>query len=376
MKIKRVWSPAKGMPCYKLPADATPEEIRATAVKAMRDELTVQWFTEEDFTYVNKAGQEMRVRSDEVYAGMLYATSGTSLFHWLQFYDYKTGKMRGLGPDVMGKMGNTCASSVFWGWYGAVSSIRGCFTFHMTPANGFLPVGEVKIDPELADYHDYTTDKIIEDNGKEKIIDAYTRVRPGDAVVAFKDAKTSHAQMVVEPATVVYREGKIDLDESYLVVQDQHKGLRSDKAEFVYYYQGAKVHFAGHLAMKRPFSKLLKEAYLPLTNAEFDGKKPYTVPGATAEGKEIKALADVRGLTVSATHPIISVKLVVRDGERVLGESEFLTTKDNMIDNTAFQLPLTALPLPELRGAGGRLTLKVLLGSGTTHTVADAAINA
>lgn len=374
MKLKRVWSPMKGLPCYELPAGATPEELRATVVRAMRDELTVQWFSEEDFVYVNKAGQEMHVKNDEVYAGMLYATSATSLFHWLHFYDPETGRMSGLGPGVMGKMGNTCASSVFWGWYSAISSIRGCFTFHMTPANGFLPVGGYVIDPKLSSYVDYTTDRIIEDNGREKIIDAYTRARPGDAIVAFMDSKSSHAQMAVEPATVVYREGRIDLDESFLIVQDQHKGMRSTRAEFVNYYEGGKVHFAGHLAMKRPFSKLLKEAYLPLTNAEFEGKKPYTVPAAEAQGPALKTLADVRKLTVTATHPIICVRLTVRDGERVLGTGELLTTRDDMVHGTAFKLPLTALPLPEVKEAG-RLTLEVLLGSGNTRTVIDTTLS-
>ncbi|MBP5289621.1 MAG: hypothetical protein J6Z79_07115 [Clostridia bacterium] len=371
-KITRVWSPMKASPDYTLSPDATPEEIRATVVRAMRDELTVQWFSEKDFIYRSKAGQDMNVKSDEVYAGMAYVTSATSLFHWLRFYDFKTGKMSGIGPDMDGKMGNTCASSVFWGWYAAVSSIRGCYTFHMTPANGFLPVGDYTIDPALESLNDHHTDEIIRENGKEKIIDAYTRVKPGDAIVAFKDAKSAHAQMVVEPATVVYREGVIDLDESYLVVQDQHKGLRSTKAEFVNYYAGGKVHFAGHLAMKRPFSKLLKDAYLPLTNAEFEGKKPYTGPFVKAEGAEgLKTLSDVRKLTLVSSYPVVAVDLAVREGDRLLGESSLLTTRDDMKAFIATALPLKELPLPELSGKGCRCTITITLSCGAVLTAAD-----
>lgn len=377
---RRVGSPMPGIPDYTLPAGASTDEIRAMAVKAMRDELTVQWYVDKSFSYLNGDGGEFNINSREVYAGLPYTQSGSGLLQWLQYYDFNTGKMSGVNGDIQGFLGNSCAASVMWGWSSVVTSIDWNTTYLMTPAHGCLPVGGYRVDPTLADYRQHTTRQIIEDNGEEAILQAYAAVLPADGLisVANEEASGSHAQMAIEPAHVVYNaDGTVNREESYITIQDQHKGALKKDEPFVTTVDGQKVHYAGHVSQQMTFAKLLSGSYIPVTAAEFTGAKPYVVPSVSAEGTEgVESLADLQKITLSSDYKIITVRAVVTDGDTVLAESKKVLGRAEIENGTVSRYNLATLPTPNAGrkcedGKTYGLKVEALLASGSAFTVLD-----
>ena len=378
--LQSVWSPMKEAPDYTLPAGASPDEIRAMAVKAMHDEISVQWFVEKSFSYDNKNGQKMPVNAGEVYAGLPYTQSATGLFQWLQYYDTATGKMApSISGDLQQWLGNSCAASVIWGWYSVAATTGGNATFTMTPTRGYLPVGGYQLDPSVSSYKDYNTEQIVADNGSQAMLKAYAAVQTADAVVSYKsDGEISgHAQMAIEPAHVVYKDGAIDPDNSYLLVQDQHKGQTKNTEPFVTELDGNRVHYAGHVELKMTFAELLKACYIPLTCAEFTGAKPYTVPTVTAAGAEdVQSPDDLKTLTVSSPYTIAVIRARVLDGEEVLVESKKMMGSTDLYNDTAKVYDMKGFAPPSLarkgeKGKTYRLTLEVILASGSVFTPVD-----
>ena len=91
----KVNSPMKGWPCYALPKGASTDEIRAMAVKAMRDALTIKWVAPDYYTLdkymTDLSARFLHFRPDRVYAGMAYTNGNTGILTWLHFYDFETG---------------------------------------------------------------------------------------------------------------------------------------------------------------------------------------------------------------------------------------------------------------------------------------------
>ena len=377
VEIRAVGTPMAGIPDYSLPEGASTDEIRAMAVEAFHDALSVQWYTEKDFTYTLSSGAEMHVDSRETFAGIPYTNAGSGLLQWLQYYDFETGRMSNLGDDLNGRLGNSCAAGVMWGWSPVVTSIDWNVTYLMTPGHGCLPVGGYKVDMGLMNYKDYTTSRILKDNGEDAMVKAYLEVKPADALISFTDEESSHAQMVIEPAHVEYAaDGTVDLDKSYIAIQDQHKGLTKKEEPFVVKEDGQRLHYAGRTRWEMTFRKLLNDAYIPVTAAEFVGAKPYTVPAATAvyEG-EVKTAADLSKVTVTSPYKIITVSAVLRDGDTVVGTNKKVLGRKEIENGTVSNYDLSQAMLDAglarkmEKDKTYTLSLEVLLASGTTHTV-------
>ena len=86
--------PMKEIPNYALPEGASLEEVRATAVRAMRDELSVEWVTDSTILYnksVSKTDRDFELSAGRVYAGLPYTAAASGLLSWLQYYDFETG---------------------------------------------------------------------------------------------------------------------------------------------------------------------------------------------------------------------------------------------------------------------------------------------
>ncbi len=374
---RSVGSPMAGIPDYSLPEGAGTDEIRAMAVKAFHDALSVQWYTEKDFTYTLSSGAEMHVDSRETFAGIPYTNAGSGLLQWLQYYDFETGRMSNLGDDLNGRLGNSCAAGVMWGWSPVVTSIDWNVTYLMTPGHGCLPVGGYKVDPGLMNYKDYTTSQILKDNGEAAMVKAYLQVKPADALISFSNEEKAHAQMVIETPHVEYAaDGSIDLDKSYIAIQDQHKGLNKQSEPFVVVENEQRLHYAGRTRWEMTFRRLLDDAYVPVTAAEFIGTKPYTVPAAEAvcEG-EVKALSDLSKVTVKSPYKIITVSAVLRDGDEVVAANKKVLGRKEIEKGVVSNYNLgealldSGLSRKMEQGKSYTLALEVLLASGTTHTV-------
>ena len=125
----------------------TEQQLRETAVRAMRDMLSVQFSVPMNFMY-NKEGavshKDYIYKTDTVYAGMPYADGQVNIFVWHEFYDPETGRLRmdGDGQWLNSTLGNTCAGSLMWGWSAVSHTLTGSYiNYNMTVSNGVLRVG-------------------------------------------------------------------------------------------------------------------------------------------------------------------------------------------------------------------------------------------
>ncbi len=373
---RSVKHPMRGIPDYSLPAGASPEEIRAMAVKAFRDALSVEWFVSSPTSYAIRNGETATLDPAENLAGIPYTSSATGLLTFLQYYDFETGRLSGF-PEPIGTMiGNSCASGASWGWAAAAASTRCLPTYTMTPAFGCCPVG-LKVDPDLASYKEYTTDRILSDNGVPAAFRAYASARPADILVAYVEAKTAHARMVVEEPHVEYLgDGSIDPENSFIFIQDQHKGQFGPKQSFLLEEDGQTLHYSGHLKQKHSFADLIKLGYIPVTAPEFIGKAPYTVPTASAEyDGAVGTLRDLSKIFVTSPYRIVAVTARVLNDGRELLSGKTVLGPGTVKDGTAHRFPLSGEVLgakaETLLAKGQTYTLRIeaLIASGTTHEV-------
>ena len=302
-------------PDYTLPENPTEQQLRETAVRAMRDMLTVQFSVPKNFKY-NKEGavnwKDYIYTTDTVYAGMPYADGQVNIFVWHEFYDPETGRLRmdGDGQWLNSTLGNTCAGSLMWGWSAVSHTLTGSYiNYNMTITNGVLPVGTYTYDPVINSFHDVQTSEICKENGMSTMFESYAMVKMADAVTS---STVDHTMMAIEDATVVRNaDGSINPAQSYIIIQDQAAGdTKSSKFnEFV--EDGITVHYTGRTNVKWTFLELFNSNYIPVTTKEFAGVEPYVQP----EVKVDSTIADLDGLygaTITSIYPMSMIKVMAK----------------------------------------------------------------
>ena len=276
----------KARPDYSVSENPTTDELRATALQAMQDFVTLAWTPDKYYTYKNPydiVNKQFQFVPEVTFGGLPYTNAHTGLFQWYAYYDAETGIMSypGDGMEWSANLGSVCADTILWSWSTVVNSIGGRFnTFTMTPEYGFIPVGDYVIPEGVLDYREYPTDRICSDNGMETILEAYTQVLPADALVSTPDG---HAVMVVKLGEVVRNaDGTIDAEKSTIFICDQRGGTGN------YFYEeeinGETLLLSGRSNYEYTFAKLYKLGYIPVTCEEFIGVSGYEKPEITFEG--------------------------------------------------------------------------------------------
>ena len=313
-------------PDYTFQSDPTPEELRAMAVKAMRDVLSIQWHTEKEIRY-RKNGpvskKEFVHAPGNIYAGLLYSSASTGIFQFFEYYDTKTGCLDypGNADELKMELGNSCADALLWSWSTVCNSINGGFyPVLMVPSNGYKIVGDYTYRQSILSYNEMPSYAIIDNNGTEVILDAYTKMLPADALLSTPD---NHAMMVIEAPVVVYlSDGSIDPENSYVMIQDQRAGGSTFYEEEV---DGHILNFSGRTSAKVTFAKLLEDDYIPVTTAEFLGEKPYEKAVVTAT-QPCNSIKDLSSAKVEANYPLAVVNILEVDrcgGKTVLKRQMF-----------------------------------------------------
>lgn len=309
-------------PDYTFSAPPTTDELRQTAVRAMRDILSVRWSCIDGIFYYKTGPVSEKFfqhQPDTTYAGVLYSNASTGIFQFMEYYDQKSGRLLfpGDGDDIKHVLGSSCADCLIWGWTAVCNSVTGPYYPNtMVYANGYYPVGDYTYDLAITNFNQQPTYKIVEDNGKDVILDAYTRVQPADAFVSTPD---NHGMMVIEPPHVVYHaDGTINTAESYVRIQDQRGGRGGG-----FYEQeedGQILLYSGRTEATFTFDKLLEKSYIPVTTAEFAGIKPYEAPSVSASDPAPGSFRALLDTTVSANYPlaVVNAWLVDMEGNRLL----------------------------------------------------------
>ena len=311
--VPKVNSPMKEWPCYALPKGASADEIRAMAVKAMRDALTVKWVAPDYYTLdkymTDLSARFLHFRPDRVYAGMAYTNGNTGILTWLHFYDFETGLMKTDMPTLVYEMGNACFIGAMWGW----SAVLPDWWLWNAPdtflQEDIVPVGPYRLEREKwILLHDYSTTALCALNGEQVLYESYACVKPAD-LLSYRRPEDDHTTMVTEDPVVVRNpDGTIDGEQSYVMVQEQ--AFRGAPAE----EDGQTVYYYGNTAHKCFFKNLWKAQFIPYTHKIFTGEKPYVPARIDLEGVSgVKGWEDLKACTIHSPYKIISIDVSIRE---------------------------------------------------------------
>lgn len=304
--------------------DHTPSiaEMRQTAIRAMRDLLSVQWCTDRKIVHSKTgavSGKRFIYEAHITHAGLPYSNGGKGLMQFMEFYDQESGALRfyGTNEEFNDQIGCTCAGGVMWGLSSVCHTLNGRFiNFCMTPKFGCYPVGGYHIDGDIENLRDHQTSLIIQENGVDKIVEAYTKIQPADAVTS---SDKDHTMMCIDYPVVAYKEdGSIDLENSYVMIQDQRGGF---KAGFYTLRDGDDlIHYSGRIEFKYTFQMLLNEYYIPLTPAEFLGTEPYQTARIRFSDAQCCSREQLAAGTVTSNYPMAVIKLILtkNSGQKVM----------------------------------------------------------
>ena len=362
-------------PNYAFEEEPTPEQLRQTAIQAMRDLLSIQWCTDETIAYY-KSGPVSKKRFEhkpgETYAGTLYSNASTGLFQFMEFYNQETGEFAYPAPAYLLKeaLGNSCADSMLWGWSSVCNSIKGGFyPVMMVYKNGYLPVGDYTYDFEIENFNLQPSNKIIELNGEEKIVACYLLVQPADSLVSNTD---NHAMMVLEPAHVEYTaDGSIDLEKSYIRIQDQRGG--DGNGFYDQTIDGNVIHYSGRTSYNYTLAKLLEKNYIPVTTAEFAGLKAYEKAVLTVDNENVTTLEELQNATVTSNYPLAVIRVTAIDSETetVLDRKLFGGADDTGVPRN-FRLGdlelIAEFATNEANKPGTQLRIDVIVSTGETYS--------
>lgn len=375
-------------PDYTFDHTPTTDELRQMAVKAMLDQLSVQ-FSVGRFTYYQKSSGSVSNKffsyvPEVIYAGMPYTIGSSGLVQWMEYYDTETGRFtfKGTGEELDKTLGNSCAACVGSSWYAVCTSISERFsTYYMTPANGCIPVGPYQSNYGISNYNQYTTDLICADNGEQVMYQSYAAILPADALVSSPDV---HAIMAIEKAHVVYNEdGTINGNESTVTIADQRAG-DGDVFYVLEDEKGNEVSYSGRVRYDYTFTELWNLSYIPVTTAEFMGTKEYTQPEVTFEESTGGKQELISG-TIRSNYPIrvIRTVLVDQDGVRTVVDRMLLNNthvpSGRAYDFNTLELntALTSAVLGSYMEDGKtyNLCLEVAISNGQNFTVAEAEVS-
>lgn len=369
-------------PVYTFDHEPTPEELRETAVRAMRDLLSIQWCTDIEIAYYKSgplSDKRFEHLPNNIYAGTIYSNASTGLFQFMEFYDQETGNFS--YPEPVYKMkealGNSCADSLLWGYSAVCNSIQGgYYPATMVYANGYIPVGDYSINRDVKSYVQTPSNQIIERNGEDKILYCYTQVQMADALIS---STANHAMMAIGPAYVVYHDdGTVNVAESYIPIQDQRAGDGNG-----FYDQnigGNVIHYSGRTSYNFSFAELLEKHYIPVTTAEFIGKKPYEKATVTLDNPNFTNLTEFLNTTVTSNYPlaVLRVTLIDTEGhENVLTRELFGGKEETGVPRSyAFKdmndLNIYKNPLPGMEGY--TIRVEVIVSTGEEFQLAELTI--
>lgn len=364
------------VPKYTLDPSATTDQLRQTAVQAMRDLLSIQWCTDIEIAY-RKTGsvsqKHFKHLPNKTYAGTIYSNAATGLFQFMEYYEQERGLFSFSEPvDVMKeKVGNSCADSLLWGWSSVCNSITGGFYYNaMVYSNGYLPVGGYTYNTDISSYMQCPTNTIIEKNGTEKILECYTQVQMGDALVSSTD---KHAIMAIKDAHVAYKaDGTIDTTSSYILIQDQRGGNGEGFYEQI--KDGETIRYSGRTSYSYTFKILLEKNYIPVTTAEFQGEKAYDQATLDVSNEACGNINELQQITLSSNYPLAVIRLVATDetGTRtVLDRVLFSGANDNGVPRTyalADMESVMNLASNEQCKPGTTISIDVIVSTGDTFT--------
>lgn len=352
----------------------TEEELRQLCVDAMRMNLTFTWTPTMDINYsftLLERTSEVTLLRGTAYSGMFYCNNNARGNVWkaLNYYDHETGAMdiEAMGGDMLSVMSSACARGVEWGW-SRVSNSHGLETMgsYSQYNSNVIPVGPYTYPMGKYSFGSGSgTKDIIAENGEDIMLQSYAAMQLADGLYS---SSSYHVIMASSNPVIVYdEEGKIDAEESYILVNEQDAiGSKTDKKNYEQ-ENGKTMRPLGTVDNKYTFRDLLDKGYVPFTLPELVGQDPVEAGDAWLGSQDSRlengmdiVLSDLMDKTLFANYAICTLELEVRtpDGQVLVrhtgGNNTTPHTFHSPISNPEFEKEADAY-------ANGKNTVHVLV---------------
>ena len=322
----------------------TIEEGRKLCVDFFRYCKTAVWMPDSNYEYKIKSAntESESITGFMKYGGLPYISLASgNIYRLMDYMDPETAvvdlQAAGAKPTLFG---NQCSFGSYVGAGRVINSAVYSWTKGMTPINGFVPVGDYEIRNDVKNFSNggYSTITVLDENGPEKMYEAYAGLKKGDVIVYYTTA--GHVVMISEDAVVTRTaDGKIDPAQSYVIVIDQTPGHADMTNE-----AGDSFAYEKNVDAKWTFSKLFAGEYVPYTFKEWLGTDPiesskteFSHTGDTISLKQLNntvvtsnyGVMDIYASVYNA-NGVEVYKLAVRAEETSLKELEFKSTGYNV----------------------------------------------
>lgn len=270
--------------------DMTVDEMRQLCVDFFEYSKTFLWTPDESIEYVrNKNDSNDTMSQGTVYGGMPYVGNASgSPYRYMDYVNPETGllDMKKFMPAVgtadtlpmeaLLYFGSQCAKTAGLGWGRVINSANYRATSYLLPANGVILLGDIEMDQTKTSWSaNYRTTQVCQENGKQRMFEAYAQLRKADGMVYYTTA--GHVVMAYSDAVVVRNpDGTINGDESYVMIIHQAQKWSAQENEYGDQYQ-----MKSSINGKTTFTKLYNESYVPFTFAEFVSGDPVEVTTLT-----------------------------------------------------------------------------------------------
>lgn len=297
--------------------DMSIEDARKLCVDFMRFSKTALYIPDENMTYQrNTTGTQDNMVRGQIYGGLPYVGLGgcSSIYRLMDYIDEETGVVDMTNPiSNPALFGSHCSSQTYWAWGRVISSVGHAFTWDIIHNKGYLRVGPYTYDDTKTRFDEqFSTYKIVEENGQQTMCQSYAQLLPADGVVNYRGG--GHVMMISSEPVVVYMdEAKtfIDPNQSYVYIIDQHQGWQTATND-----SGDTYTYKANVDVKFTFSNLMAKGYLPFTYAEFTGEKPIeaTQYSCTLSGETITS-SDLFNAAVTSNFGISDIYVTIRNDE-------------------------------------------------------------
>jgi len=335
-------------------ASMTTEELRQICVDYLKLSVSCQWVSDGNYFLVEWDNDERRFKEGKLYGGIPYVNMASgNLYRFMEFYDSKTGvfdsKAMRKNPELFA---TACSGSVGWAWSRVINSAEISWTHSLNAQHGLVPIGPYTYDYEVEQFwewgkkdkkiHHLKTLNICKENTTQVMYESYALAHLADCF-----NRSGHVAMAVsEPVVVRDADGKIDGENSYIMLAEQgqyttaehHLRVTSDGTEY---------RIRGNDGRAFSFATLFKKGFIVHTFKEFIGVDPVE-PGEVIVPMNdgVVSVKEIGNGDLTANYPISDVFTTVcdRDGNTVY-EYVMRTT-----DHFTRAIPMeTCIPVRKLR---------------------------
>ena len=283
---KLTWDAINSFPIKH--SSMTVDEMRDLVISFMKFNKTYLWTPDQSVSFdKNAGGTDDVMLQGNIYGGLPYVGVATgNVYRMMDYINPETGllDMEKALPALATKdhltmsdlkyFGSQCSINVYWGWGRVMNSTAYQWTSSVVPRNGFIFLGDIKIDDVSAWSASYNTDMACAANGQQVMYAGYAQALRADGLVYYVETSggngAGHLVMVYEDAHVVYnRDGSINGTESYLTIIDQAQTWETDENE-----AGDTFLRKDSVGKQVTFKKLYDTGYIPFTFPEFVSGDP------------------------------------------------------------------------------------------------------